>query len=129
MRGSQWPHPVPRNFIPCISWCLLVLDLRFPGDQICSCFFQLHPRSILWPSLYWAMGDQCFFFSPVASSLVCSLFFSIFLATTSLLNLSTMRMACLKTWISNNAFAGRTFTVTHLFYEICSHLIKFERGK
>jgi hypothetical protein len=31
-----------------------------------------------------------------------------------------------KTWINSNAFIGRKLIVTHLFYEICSHLIKFE---
>ena len=52
-----------------------------------------------------------------------------FVITSSLLNLSTMRMAWLKTWINNNDFTGITFIATHLFYDICSHLIKFEWGR
>jgi hypothetical protein len=44
----------------------------------------------------------------------------------SLLNLSTMSMAWLKTWVNNNDFIGITFIVTHIFYDIGSHLIKFE---
>jgi hypothetical protein len=49
-----------------------------------------------------------------------------FVITSSLLNLSSMRMAWLKTWINKNDFTGRNLIVTHLFYDICTHLIKFE---
>ena len=49
-----------------------------------------------------------------------------FVITSSLLNLSSMRMAWLKTWINKNDFTGKKLIVTHLFYDIWSHSIKFE---
>ena len=49
-----------------------------------------------------------------------------FVITSFLLNLSSMRMVWLKEWINNNDFTGRNLIATHLFYDIFSHLIKFE---